>query len=176
MVTKVRLCVPTVPVTSQQPSRGNTSCDVLTALRRVHTEVGYAHADIKPRNVLLWNGGSRGAVTDFCGSHELVAGVAPMTTWTWPCLAPEVAMGGMTTVTPASDLYAVGMTLFETLCGPFPAALLGAAAKARVRRGLRAIPDAHLVFEPHVPPDLRRLVGRALSRDPTARAHHHAAA
>jgi eukaryotic-like serine/threonine-protein kinase len=147
----------------------SVGCDVLTALGRLHGELGYVHSDVKPGNVLLWSVGSRGALTDFGGSHQMMSGVAPITTWTWPYLAPEVATSGMSEVTPASDIYAAGMTLFEMLCGPFAPSLFGAPAEARVRRGLRGVPDQYLGIEAHVPRELRTLIGRAINRDPARR-------
>lgn len=60
--------------------------------------------------------------------------------------------------------------LHEMLSGPFDyAAYDPDEASSRIRKGRRAIPDRDLEPAPHVPNRLKRIVNRAVQRDPTRR-------
>jgi serine/threonine protein kinase len=81
---------------------------------------------------------------------------------------PEARVTGRVGV--AADAYGVAMTLFEMVNGRIAWEELDlAAVEARLRRGLRAIPDSRLSFAPHVPDRLRRCLRKALHRDPAQR-------
>jgi hypothetical protein len=94
------------------------------ALEHAHGR-GILHRDIKPENLLLSAGGSLLKVADF-GIAKVLSGGQTMATsagdvlGTPAYMAPEQATGGA--VTPATDVYALGMTLYEMLTGrlPFP--------------------------------------------------------
>jgi hypothetical protein len=63
----------------------------------------------------------------------------------------------------SSDIDGAGMTLFEMLNGPLPYAELDPdKLDRRVTRGLTALPRGALVFEPHVPEQLPRVVRKAM--------------
>ncbi len=82
-----------------------------------------------------------------------------------PYLAPEIVEGGMPT--PASDVYAVGVILFELLTGrkPFsgqtPAAVLA-------RHQTQAVPSVR-AFNPAVPHVLDEIASKAMAKDPKDR-------
>src|SRR2546430_11317546 len=91
---------------------------ILAALRVAHRQ-GLVHRDIKPHNVLV-DGEGRLKVTDF---GIAPAGPSQMTEkdsiiGTAQYLSPEQAQGAP--VTPASDLYSVGIVLFELLTRSAP--------------------------------------------------------
>ncbi|AUX33291.1 MULTISPECIES: tetratricopeptide repeat protein [Sorangium] len=113
---------------------------------------GILHGDLKPENILLWNG--RGFVSDFGLSRVQGSEGAELAT-TYPYRAPEVWRGAP--VTPAVDIYAFGVILFELVTGRMP-------LDGHDRGSWEA---AHLGAEPERPaladPVERHLVAVALS-------------
>jgi len=126
--------------------------EILSALDAAH-QLGVIHRDIKPGNILL-DPGSHAKVADF-GIAKLAEEDSQTTMGmvfgTASYLAPERLAGHV--ATPASDLYAVGVLLFEALAGrsPFtgetPLALVEAISRgaAEPLRGLRPDLDAAVV-------------------------------
>ncbi|KIG17956.1 serine/threonine protein kinase [Enhygromyxa salina] len=126
------------------------------------------HRDVKPSNVLVSRGG-RVVVLDFGLVSEL-AGIdvgvtrdgAPLGTPAY--MAPEQAVAGKTT--PASDLYAIGVMLFECLTGELP--FRGSAIEVMMHKQEGEIPDPRTKVA-ELSPDLRALCMRLLARDPESR-------
>jgi eukaryotic-like serine/threonine-protein kinase len=137
--------------------------DVARALGVAHVR-GIVHRDIKPGNILLAADG-RAMVTDF-GIARLAAdaeAALPGTTLgSVHYFSPEQARGR--TTTPASDIYELGLVLFEALTGTraWTGDTTDAIALARV--GAPA-PSARAV-RPEVPVALDAIVRRALAPEP----------
>lgn len=114
---------------------------LLTALTAAH-EAGVIHRDLKSGNVMLTkrpDGGLRLVVTDFglaCEVHrdEQSLTVTGAVMGTPDYMAPEQFVGGE--ITPAADIYALGVLLYELLTGvrPFQAATPLGAAVVRAKR------------------------------------------
>jgi eukaryotic-like serine/threonine-protein kinase len=128
---------------------------------------GIVHRDVKPGNVLL---GFDGAVkvNDFGIADLQAAAAAPvpgMVFGTPGYLAPECLMGEA--ITPASDLFSLGVVLYACLSGTQPFVgrtgeeVLQATLFGRVRPLARQVPD--------LPPDLEALVASLLERQPERR-------
>lgn len=141
---------------------------VLAALTAAH-ERGLVHRDVKPGNVLLTDDGFV-KLADFGIAKGLDDAIAGLTATgqilgTPRYLAPERVTGN--TATPQSDLYAVGVLLYEMLSGspPFDGEQSFAIALAHQREPVPPLEEA----EPSVPPWLARVVHRALEKDPAER-------
>ncbi|WP_330331427.1 protein kinase [Streptomyces sp. NBC_00536] len=144
------------------------TADVLAALETSH-EMGLVHRDIKPGNVMMTKRGVV-KVMDFGIARAMQSGVTSMTqtgmvVGTPQYLSPEQALGRA--VDARSDLYSVGIMLFQLLTGrlPFEA------------DSPLAIAYAHVQEEPVMPSSINRavtpamdsLVARALKKNPNER-------
>jgi eukaryotic-like serine/threonine-protein kinase len=124
---------------------------IASALSAAH-EVGVVHRDVKPGNVLLTDNGTAKLV-DFGISRavgDVVVTATGLVFGTPAYLAPEVANGAVPT--PASDVFALGATLYAAVEGqpPFglgdnPLALLHAVAGGRIRPPTQAGPLADVL-------------------------------
>lgn len=107
---------------------------VLRGLQYLH-EQGIVHGDVKPENILVERTG-RPRLVDFDLSVRIAQGrPRPALAGTVAYLSPEQARGGA--VSPASDLYAVGVILYWGLTGQVP--FTGTVAE---------VIEAHLAAEP----------------------------
>ncbi len=139
---------------------------VCEGLRHAH-ENGIIHRDIKPGNVLLSRAGPV-KLTDFGLAHaaEAAAITDPGTFVGTPAyLAPEQIRGRPSG--PSSDLYALGVVLYEALDGTNPFA--GANHSESIDRTLRFVPRRIPGAEPEIPPGLVRIVLRLLAKSPDQR-------
>ncbi len=138
---------------------------VLEAARFAHQK-GIVHRDMKPQNVLI-DADGRAMVTDFgiarAGSSEITQTGSVMGTAQY--LSPEQAQGKETT--PTSDIYSIGVVLYEALTGnvPFEADSPVAVALKQVQE----VPRRPSAINPEVPPALDAVVMRALAKNPDAR-------
>ena len=141
---------------------------VLAGLQVAHDH-GLVHRDVKPSNILLPAAGGV-KLADFGIARGLAEASSKLTATgtvlgTPSYLAPEV-LGG-TAAVPASDLYAVGVVLYEALSGrvPFRAESPIAVALAHQHEPPPPLAD----HAPAVPAALVAVVERALAKDPVDR-------
>ena len=138
---------------------------ILKAARFAHRR-GIVHRDLKPHNVMV-DDEDRVKVTDFgiarAGASDMTETGSIMGTAQY--LSPEQAQGHA--VEPRSDLYAIGVILFELLTGhvPFDAESAVTIALKHVSEA----PPAPSTFDPSVPPALEAIVLWALEKDPAQR-------
>ena len=133
------------------------------ALGSAHAQ-GIVHCDVKPANVMLTPEGAV-KVGDF-GVARLAEGTSRAMTaeilGTPRYMSPEQARGRANT--PATDVYSAGVVLYEMLAGrtPFDAG-------SAVELGIRHLQDAPPPLPDIVPPELQRIVMRALAKEPAER-------
>ena len=138
---------------------------VLGALRFAHRK-GVVHRDIKPHNVMA-DADGRLKVTDFGIAR---AGTSQMTEagsiiGTAQYLSPEQARGAA--VDQRSDLYSVGIVLYEMLTGTVP--FTGDSPVEIAMKHLSDAPRPPSVQRSDIPPDLDMVVLRALAKSPDDR-------
>jgi len=142
---------------------------ILSALDFAHRS-GIVHRDIKPHNVVVAPDG-RLKVTDFgiarSGSSQMTEAGSIIGTAQY--LSPEQAQGKP--VSPASDLYSVGVVLYEMLTGSVP--FTGDTALEIAMKHLNTVPAPPSTKRPpgigEVPHELDLVVLRALAKDPADR-------
>jgi eukaryotic-like serine/threonine-protein kinase len=140
---------------------------ILAAIRFAHRH-GIVHRDIKPHNVLV-DGEGRLKVTDFGIAR---AGASQMTEvgsiiGTAQYLSPEQAKGAP--VNQTSDLYSVGVVLYELLTGVVP--FSGDTPVEIAMKHLSTVPEPPSTNRAEIPRDLDMVVMRALAKDPEERYH-----
>jgi serine/threonine-protein kinase len=138
---------------------------ILRAARFAHRR-GVIHRDLKPHNVIVDEEG-RARVTDFgiarAGASDMTLTGSIMGTAQY--LSPEQAQGHA--VSGTSDLYAVGVILYELLTGAVP--FDGETAVAIAFKQIAAEPRPPSALNPAVPAALDAVVLRALAKDPAQR-------
>jgi CRP-like cAMP-binding protein len=143
------------------------ACGVADALGAVHA-AGMAHRDVKPSNILLRSDGQpvltdfgvAAAIVDVMTEHRLTP--PNVLVGTADYLAPEAIAGGPVDL--RSDLYALGVVLYEMLTGFVPFA---GRAPVDMLRAHREEPVPPLPET--VPPPVRAVVDRALAKNPADR-------
>ena len=155
--------------TGRLPVRGalQLALAVADGLAFAH-EHGLVHRDVKPQNVLVSREGEV-KVTDFgiARSLDVEHGVTQTGTvlGTSEYLAPEQASGKP--VSPATDVYSLGVVLWELLAGDVP--FVGENFVAVALRHLNEPPPSLRERRPDVSPRLEAAVDRALAKDPGRR-------
>jgi serine/threonine protein kinase len=138
---------------------------VLEAARFAHRH-GIVHRDLKPQNVIV-DAEGKAVVTDFgiarAGVSEITQTGSVMGTPHY--LSPEQAQGF--DVTPVSDLYAIGVILYEALTGRVP--FEGESAVAVAMKQVSQTPQRPSSLRPTISPALDAVVMRALEKDPGQR-------
>jgi len=128
-------------------------------------EHGIIHRDLKPANIML-DGRGRVRITDF-GLAGLAAdmGGADARAGTPAYMSPEQFAGGE--VTPKSDLYSLGLVLFEIFTGKRPFEASSTEEMARLRD--KSAPTAPSQFVKELDPLIERVILRCLEKDPKKR-------
>jgi serine/threonine-protein kinase len=148
--------------------------EALPLLVQMCAGIGYAHraglvhCDVKPHNVII-TPDQRVKVTDF-GIARALASIQPDeradVVWGSPqYFSPEQAGGHPPS--PASDVYGIGVMMYEMLTGQLPFISASSRELARMHRDVRPIPPSAL--NPDIPVALEQILLKVLSKEPSAR-------
>jgi eukaryotic-like serine/threonine-protein kinase len=151
-----------------------TSC--LSALQFLHSK-GMIHGDIKPSNILV-DALGRVKLGDFGLARRASDEAGSLLKGTTKYMAPELLSDQFGTVGPASDLYSLGFSAYELMCGAqFPELFPGLNTFGRDKQIAwmmwhaapdRAMPQIDRVLE-GVPDDLAKVIQRLVIKDQSQR-------
>jgi len=140
------------------------------ALHCAHThDIPVIHRDIKPENIFLHaprHGEPQVKLIDFGVIAVADRAHDGAFVGTWKYAAPEQIRGER--ATPATDIYAVGLVLYEMLSGIGPFEHLDSGSLVS-QAHLREIPPPVSKFAPWVPPSIVQLIAAALAKEPRQR-------
>lgn len=152
-----------------RPSLGQAlriGVEAATALQVAHDQ-GIVHRDVKPGNILIDRLGQV-RVADFGiarAAGDVGATTANVVIGSPQYVSPEQVAGD--DVTPASDVYSLGVVVYELLTGRRP--FDGPSPAVVALQRLREDPAPPSAIAPELPEELDEIVLRAMARDPAAR-------
>jgi serine/threonine protein kinase len=143
--------------------------DVALGLGAAHRR-GIVHRDVKPQNVLIGRDGSIkltdfGIVSVYQDMSDERLTTTGMTLGTVQYFAPEQAQGEI--VSPAADVYALGIVMYEMLTGHTP--FDGDTPVAVAMQHLKNPPLPPSQFNPSIPAALEEIILRCLEKVPEMR-------
>ena len=139
--------------------------DITSALDYAH-EQGVIHRDIKPSNIMLERRTSRAILMDFGLALSVHEGTMGDTFGSAHYIAPEQAVSSAQ-ATAQSDLYSLGVVIYEMLTGKVPfddPSVMSVALKH-----LNEPPPPPTLYNPDLPPAVEAVILRALEKEPERR-------
>ncbi len=139
--------------------------DITNALDYAH-EQGVIHRDIKPSNIMLEQNTHRAILMDFGLALSVHEGTMGDTFGSAHYIAPEQALSSAQAL-PQSDLYSLGIVIYEMLTGTVPfddPSVMSVALKH-----LNDPPPPPTLYNPDLPPAVEAVIMRLLDKDPDRR-------
>ncbi|MHB2017291.1 MAG: protein kinase domain-containing protein [Candidatus Xenobia bacterium] len=150
-----------------RPLLADVTTGILCGLGCIHGQ-RIVHRDMKPENILIGSGGVP-KIMDFglarCLESSLRITTASTVMGTVAYMSPEQVASAE--VDPRSDLYSLGVILYEWLHGDIP--YNGRDIGTLVTQILTANPPALATVQPSVPPSLSQFVAHLMQKDPNRR-------
>ena len=140
--------------------------DIARALSHAHAN-NLVHCDIKPHNILMMPDGSA-KVADFGIARAVTESTMTYTgniVGSVHYFSPEQAKGTM--ITPKSDVYALGVVLYEMLTGVLP--FTGETPVSIAVQHLQDMPRSVREIDPSLPPIVEAIVSRTMNKAPEDR-------
>ncbi len=145
--------------------------DVLNIVRGIGGGLDYAHTrgvihrDIKPSNIML-DSENRAVLTDFGLALNTTEGTLGDTFGSAHYIAPEQAVSSAKAV-PQSDLYSLGVVMYEMLAGKVP--FDDPSAMSVALKHLNDAPPPPTLFNPAITPPIEKVLLKILDKDPNQR-------
>jgi len=156
-----------------------TIAHCLRAFKYLHAR-GIIHGDIKPGNLMI-DARKRVKIGDFGLARRVSDEEGSLLKGTTKYMAPEVVSDEFGDVGPASDLYSLGFSAYDLMCGPnFESLFPGLSAFGRNKQVAwmmwhaapdRRLPEIHRVLE-GVPEDLQHVIQKLCEKDQAKRYHN----
>jgi len=149
--------------------------EIADAIAYAHRR-GVIHRDLKPSNVAVGEDG-RARVLDF-GLARITDGDVALSTvasapgaiqGTLPYMSPEQARGDPAAIDLRSDVYSLGVMLFEMLSGTLPIDVSGMQLPGALHAIAETSPKRAGSLDPSLRGDLETILGKALEKDPSRR-------
>jgi tetratricopeptide (TPR) repeat protein len=148
---------------------------VCDAVDHAHRK-GVIHRDLKPSNILVDHDGNP-KILDFGvarviagdGHHDSLATRGDEIVGTLAYMSPEQALADAEAVDTRSDVYSLGVVLYELLAGRRPHDFTGLSVARALRVLLETEPPSLASVRPELGGDLDAIVGKAMARDPEQR-------
>jgi eukaryotic-like serine/threonine-protein kinase len=140
--------------------------EIASALEHAHCN-NLVHCDIKPHNILMMPDG-RIKVADFGIARAVTASTMTYSgnvVGSVHYFSPEQAKGGA--ITPKSDIYSLGVVLYEMLTGELP--FTGETTISIALKHLQEEPRTVRQINPEIPTVVESIVSKAMSKDPSER-------
>jgi len=140
-------------------------CDALAALHKA----GVIHRDIKPSNILIDEHGNP-VVSDFGMAHSddsLCLTITGDSFGTPAFMAPEQLQQLASGITPKTDIFSLGISMYEAFCLELP--FVGDTKEQISHKIVTYNPAPPNHIRPQIPRDLETLCMRALEKNPTYR-------
>ena len=145
--------------------------EIADAVAHAHQR-GVIHRDLKPSNIMISLDGDRcqPRVMDFGlarhNQSDITVTIDGQTIGTPAYMSPEQARGDLAAVGPQSDVYSLGIILFQLICGEVP---FRGNVQMLIQQVIHDDPPSPTRFRNRIPRDIETICMKAINREPEGR-------